>query len=165
MFLKNLPAGRQGAKMNLQKETVSQKKVGLAVFVVIMMIVGLPLYSGAARAAEDYSKKSVSQLTTDLKNPDGLVRTQAATALGKKGSRAQDAVPALIGLLNDSKQHVRIAAMNALVQIKNPAVAALIQALDGGDKATQFYAANALKKIGTDKAMAAYKKYAASGGK
>ncbi|MBI3306585.1 MAG: HEAT repeat domain-containing protein [Candidatus Omnitrophica bacterium] len=117
------------------------------------------------QAKEDYSKKSVQELITVLKSEDSLARAQAAGALGKKGPQAKDAVDELIGLLKDSKQHVQVAAMNALVQIGNAAVPGLSKAVDEGNKATQFYAANALKKIGTPKAMEVYKKYAAKGGK
>ena len=103
--------------------------------------------------------KSVPELIQDLKSDDGLIRSQAAIALGLKKEEAKEAIPALIKVLGDPKTHVRYRVMEALAQMGEPAVSALIAATEDNDRNIRFYAAHALKKIPAQRAQDAYKAY------
>ena len=54
-----------------------------------------------------------------MKNEDSLIRRISAAALGKIGSRASAAIPALTEALQDKDPAVRQAAAEALKQIRN----------------------------------------------
>jgi HEAT repeat protein len=79
-----------------------------------------------------YQGRTVSQWLERLKDPDALVRREAAFALGEIGMGAKGAVPALGGALKDPDVRVRRSAADALGEIGVAAkagVPALIDAL------------------------------------
>ncbi|MBI3306584.1 MAG: HEAT repeat domain-containing protein [Candidatus Omnitrophica bacterium] len=110
--------------------------------------------------------KSVDALIIDLKNSEGLVRANAALALGAKKAEAKKAVPYLIKGLGDAKPYVRNRMMEALGEIGEPAVPDLILVnTTSKDRGMRFYSGMALKKIPTDAAQTAYKDYMEREGK
>ena len=67
-------------------------------------------------------------------------------ALGRLGSSAREAVPALIGTLRDDG--LREAAAESLVMIGLPAVPGLLDAMQHGTSVVRWQAAEALTRIG-----------------
>ena len=63
-----------------------------------------------------------------MKDEDASVRDLAASALGRIGSDARDALPALILALKDEEASVRYSSNLALAKIGIPAVPSLIEA-------------------------------------
>ncbi len=83
---------------------------------------------------------SVPALVTVLKDPDPLLRQNAARAFARMGPDAEAAVPELIAALADKDSGVRKYATRALGEIGPPAgkaVPALIQELRSTAKATE----------------------------
>jgi len=91
---------------------------------------------------------------------DPARRVKAAMDIGKLGEKAKDAVPFLIGMLDDSDfvlqqpdHHIKVytspakASMSALVSIGNPAVIPLIAACKNEGTDTRKYAVEALGNI------------------
>jgi len=109
--------------------------------------------------------KSVPELIQDLKSEDGIIRSQAALALGAKKEGAKEAIPALIAALADQKTHVRYRVIQGLAQIGEPAVPALIEATSHHERGVRFYSAHTLKKIPSQRAQDAYKDYMEREGK
>ena len=66
------------------------------------------------------SEDVIRAYTTDLRDPDGAVRLLAVRALGRLGTAAQPAVPAIEALLNDPERDVRRAVLDALNRINPP---------------------------------------------
>jgi HEAT repeats len=66
------------------------------------------------------SKELLQALTLDLKDPDDAIRLQAVRALGKYGTAAASAAPALEALLADPEKDIRKAAADALARISPP---------------------------------------------
>ncbi len=90
---------------------------------------------------------AVEALVPFLKNPDGMIRWNAATALGKTGSKR--ALPALIGALEDENGTVRENAALALGKIGDTrAVKPLVEAFWAGTRGLAAPAATALGEIG-----------------
>ncbi len=77
------------------------------------------------------------------------VRTLAAQQLRQHGAAALNAIPSLIALLRDPEINWRshLAAVDALVEIGQPAVAWLVSGLRSGDVQLRRYSAVALKII------------------
>jgi len=91
-------------------------------------------------------EKSVEQLIQELKDPDEIVRSSAAGALGHR--KSEKAVKPLILALKDNHVYVRHGAAWALGEIKSEtAVDALRLALNDEDEITRGKAAEALGKI------------------
>lgn len=83
--------------------------------------------------------------------PDPMVRMIVAETLGKMGSSAQVAVPALISRLNDRNAEVRKAALEALYKIGSPIqkiVAPVIQCVNDADANVRWKAVEVLGKMG-----------------
>jgi HEAT repeat protein len=91
---------------------------------------------------------------TLTKDDDPSVRKIAAQTLGSYGSRAESAVPALIGALSDAEVDVRGAAALALGRIGKSAKTAAMPLADlvvkDGDRDVRCAAALALTRIGRD---------------
>jgi HEAT repeat protein len=84
-----------------------------------------------------------------MRDANGTTRAGAATAAGRLGRAAKDAVPALKGLLDDRDTEVRVAAADALGQIgpdAQPAAGRLKELL--ADPTVKFAAQRALTRIG-----------------
>jgi HEAT repeat protein len=81
----------------------------------------------AASALGQIGKTAVPALIAALKDKDGWVRYEAASALGQIGKEAKDAVPALIVALKDRDSWVRSEAASALGQIGQEAKEAVPQ--------------------------------------
>jgi HEAT repeat protein len=74
----------------------------------------------AARALGEIgpaAKQSIPLIITALRNDTSLLRVEYASALGKFGTDAQQAVPDLLPLTKDPDPNVRNAASEALLHI------------------------------------------------
>ncbi len=102
-------------------------------------------------------RPAVERLTAALANNEEDVRSHAAFALGDMGSRADDAVPALVNALSDSSEGVRHHAAEALgtiASIPDRAVPALAKALSDEDSQVRYNAAYSLARFGAEAAEA-----------
>jgi len=105
-----------------------------------------PARADTAVPADIPGEKSVEHLIQELKDPDEIVRSSAAGALGH--SKSEKAVEPLILALKDNHVYVRHGAAWALGEIKSEkAVDALRLALNDEDEITREKAAEALGKI------------------
>jgi HEAT repeat protein len=96
--------------------------------------------------SDNPSEKSVDQLIQELNDPDEIIRSSAAGALGH--CKSEKAVEPLIHALKDNHPYVRHGAAWALGEIKSEtAVDALRLALNDEDEITRGKAAEALVKI------------------
>lgn len=86
---------------------------------------------------------AVPFLLQSLKDPDKKIRLNTIFALSSMGPGAQDAVGALIGILNDKDLEIRGVASNALGFIGPAAVPSLIEALKDKDPVVREGAAGA----------------------
>jgi HEAT repeat protein len=91
-------------------------------------------------------------LTHALKDADPTVREAAAVAVGRVGSVAESAVPALIAALHDAEPAVAFQAAEALGRIGKASVHPVTQKLN--DSNLQLLAATVLASIGPDGAEA-----------
>lgn len=73
--------------------------------------------SSAVQLLETQGDEGIPFLVRALQDQSADVREQAANALGSQGTRAREAAPALIELLDDHDRPVRLAAASALHQI------------------------------------------------
>jgi HEAT repeat protein len=97
------------------------------------------------------SSRPGSAWTADLKDPSGLVRSQAALALAELGPAARDAEVPLAAALRDPDPDVRaaaVAALGAIVPDGKAAVDGLARALSDDDWFVRLGAAQALEKFG-----------------
>ncbi len=112
----------------------------------------------SADVAAAPARQDVDQWINRLKDADALKRSDAANELGKLGSKAKAAVPALVTALKDSDSLVRSAAAFALGFIREDAarvVPALNTALSDENEYVRSAAASALAMFGADAAAAA----------
>jgi len=92
------------------------------------------------------AEKSIEQLIRELKNPDEMIRSSAAGALGHR--KSEQAVVPLILALKDNHVWVRHGAAWALGEIgSGSAIDALRQSMNDEDEITRGKAAEALAKI------------------
>ncbi len=105
-----------------------------------------PARADTAVPSDNPAEKSVEQLIQELKDPDEIVRSFAAGALGHR--KSEKALEPLIRALKDNHVYVRHGAAWALGEIKSEtAVDALRMALNDEDDITRGKAAEALGKI------------------
>lgn len=105
-----------------------------------------PAHADTTGPSDIPAEKSVDQFLLELKDPDEIVRSTAAGALGH--SKSEKAVEPLILALKDNHIYVRHGAAWALGEIKSKkAIDALRQALNDDDEITRGKAAEALGKI------------------
>lgn len=113
----------------------------------------------ASEAADEGPTLSLAELTKDLGSSSAKKRESAAHGLGRLGSKAKRAVPALAKLLEDDEERVRLRAARALGKIGPSAVAAVpalalcLKQTGGKDKSRDEttvagVAVRALKRIG-----------------
>lgn len=93
-------------------------------------------------------KKIVLKLVNKLKNKNEDVKCNILYALGKLGSDASDAVPAIIESFYDKEFNSKTNAAYALIKVGTPAVPFLIESLKNEDPVVRASAAWALGKIG-----------------
>lgn len=96
---------------------------------------------------------AVKLIVATLEDPDPDVRACAVVALSKLQPR--EAISKLIARLSDPSAYVGRLAADALSQFGEPAVAALMDALEEGDTATRAGAARALRAIQPQEAVSA----------
>lgn len=96
---------------------------------------------------------AIDLIIASLEDPDGDVRACAVVALSKL--RPGKAIHPLVARLSDPSAYVSRLAADALAQFGQPAVGALIEALQGGDTATRAGAARALCAIRPEEAIPA----------
>jgi HEAT repeat protein len=105
-----------------------------------------PAHAGTTVPSDVPSGKVIEQEIQRLKDPDEIVRSTAAAALGY--SKSEKAVAPLILALKDPHVYVRHGAAWALGEMKSDkAVDALQNALHDEDEVTRWKAAEALGKI------------------
>jgi len=86
-------------------------------------VISIALFCAAAPADEQPIDRvdpnsSVSQLVRVLKGKDSQGRLQAIYLLGKRGRRAEEAIPALIDILKAERPKVKVSAAVALLEIE-----------------------------------------------
>ncbi len=96
----------------------------------------------------------VQQLIQQLQDPSETTRLKAAKELGKLGSAAREAIPALNNALNDTDEDVRIVAARSLKMIQaaggpSDQVQRLIRELQSADETVRLKAAKDLGKLGS----------------
>ena len=102
--------------------------------------------AGTTMHSDTPGEKSYEQLIKELKDPDEIVRSTAAAALGFR--KSEKAVGPLVLALKDKHVYVRHGAAWALGEIKSErAMGALQQALNDPDEITRGKAAEAIAKI------------------
>ena len=92
-------------------------------------------------------KSAVPFLIDVFESPNADIRQQAAFALGEIGQPINLIIPALIGNLDDKEWNVRRVSVRALLNIGQPAVPQLIEALNRGNRETQRTARIALDQM------------------
>lgn len=115
---------------------------------------GRELGSFAARALGQIGPTGASQalpiLTTALKDPEPMRRSQAVHLLGRLGPHAKDAVPDLVAALRDETRIVRASAAWALGEVgpdAASAIPALLEAAKDADPEVRKAAGDAVKRI------------------
>jgi hypothetical protein len=94
-----------------------QVKTRFTVLTAIAILVTTTALSAQEPAAEQRVEQEVQTLIRDLHNPDESVRLRAAKRLGKIGSAASAALPALQDALKDADEDVRRIAADAMQRI------------------------------------------------
>ena len=110
-----------------------------------------------ATCADAQPADTTKDLIAQLESPNWETRRRAAQLLGRMGSQAAPAVPALVIALTDENEHVRHFAAAALGHIgpdAAPAIPALTAALSDEQEPVRAHAAFALGKVGPDAAAA-----------
>lgn len=92
-------------------------------------------------------KSAVPFLIDVFESSNADVRQKAAFALGEIGQPVDLIIPALIGNLDDREWNVRRVSVRALLNIGQPAVSQLTEALNHGDRETQRTARIALDQM------------------
>ncbi len=112
-------------------------------------VLGQPLRHWTERAgAPEGRARTVEALTLALGDERGWVRVAAADALGRAGSDAKTAAPALAGLLSDNRAWVRVAAMETLAELGVDAIPALSENLRTGTPPVRLRTALVLGSMG-----------------
>jgi len=110
------------------------------------------VYSTALRF-QRATKIAVPALVEALKDPDPLVRANAALTLGYLREELDVIIPALAAALNDKENRVALSAAKALGRLQTiatNAIPSLLQAALSSDGARREAAINALKQIGPE---------------
>src|SRR5262249_7373803 len=97
------------------------------------------------------ASETPKKLTTGLADADAGVRAAFLTAIGSRGARATEGVPAVRGLLNDSSAENRILAVDVLSRAAprdDRLVAELTTRADDPDARVQRRAIDALRSVG-----------------
>src|SRR5437588_4468034 len=103
----------------------------------------------AADPADAPAPPTVAQLVARLKDDSPRTRRLAAEALGRRGAKAEDAVPVLVTVLRGDKEDVvRQAAAEALAKVGPKAVPALLEVLKDKSPLAREVTANALRLMG-----------------
>ncbi len=112
-------------------------------------VLGQLLHHWTERAgAPEGRARTVEALTLALEDERGWVRVAAADALGRAGSDAKAAAPALAGLLSDERAWVRVAAMETLAELGANAIPALSENLRTGTPPVRLRTALVLGSMG-----------------
>lgn len=112
---------------------------------------------GAAVALRKIGSPAIPSLSRALHHEDAKVREWATSAL-QSYENANAALQGLLSVLHDDEDMVRIGAIIALGESKNPdAIPSLVELLDEED--VSLFAVEALTKIGTPDALNALKKH------
>jgi HEAT repeat protein len=115
------------------------------------------LTSAAEAELREEARTAVPGLISALKDPDTMVRANAAITLGFLGESDQ-VVPALIACLDDQEDRVATGAAKALGRLQSgatSAIPALLQVAQSSNQWRRESAINAIKQIDPDAAKAA----------
>lgn len=141
--LRHIQASWIGLWFNSFISLAERLKIGISNLVQFLKdVYGIETFEdGSAEHPSDEVDKgpTIQSLIIDLRNPDPVVRQNAAITLGPTGSKK--AIKALDRALKDKDQDVRTAAKESLTQI-------LIKTLNDNNPRTRAIAARALGKIG-----------------
>ncbi|MEK6235590.1 MAG: HEAT repeat domain-containing protein, partial [Planctomycetales bacterium] len=118
----------------------------------------------ASEALVSIGAKSLPPLTQALRSTDPNVRGYALATLGEFEGQAEAAIPRMAGLLQDENRYVRVEAAKALVKVGEPAVPALLSALNNGSATVKIGACEALGDLASSgpEVLAALKTASAS---
>jgi HEAT repeat protein len=109
--------------------------------------------SAACNALERIGPIAISQLVKAVSSPDVLMRLGAVYVLGRFGSEAASATPALVVALQDQNEDVRLGAASALVKVPGQrlkeALPRLIRLLSHAQATTRWAAAIVLGSLGS----------------
>ncbi len=108
----------------------------------------------AVRALAGFPRIPVDELLPLLDDPESDVRAAAALALCNHPS--ERSVPALIKALGDPDNLTAGLVVNALVTVGSPAVPALLECMEGGQRDARILALRALAEIGDHRAVPAF---------
>lgn len=111
----------------------------------------------------ELGRLAVPALIGLLTDPNPELRADAAETLGKMGSEAKEAAPALVQALKDDEPPVDSLAFFALLDIGPGAVPPLIRALESEEEDLRFRAEDLLGQIGTPEAHEAIERYRQKG--
>lgn len=116
----------------------------------------------AVYAAVRFGLPSQELLTDALSDPGDAVRGKAAEGLGRYGTAADEALPALTGLLQDESVGVRICAAYAVYRMgaRQQALPVLIEALSYNNRGTPIVAADFLGELVVKEAIPALQRAA-----
>ena len=120
------------------------------VAVICCLALLLPIFG--QEAPPEPTPQELDKLIKDLKSPSSRVRSSAAFALGKMGSAAASAAPALAAALKDINSGVRIFAAEALGKMGSaalPVVPAIVALLKDTEPSVRGSAAFALGRMGS----------------
>jgi HEAT repeat protein len=124
---------------------------GIALLLLALML-GFPVH-GADKSSDQgrhvsVDGRSIGQWIQDLESHDAGIRRNAAFALGRLGTDAGAAVPALTKALGDTDTRVRETACLALAVIGRAALPALCDSLKASDATVRLLAADAMCQMG-----------------
>lgn len=123
-----------------------ESRIELLAITIVLLV--LPFTAGFGRGDED---GAVQRAVAALQGKDAKTRAEAARELGRLGSKAKDAIPALIETLGDGDRIVRVRAATALSQVGGPlklALPVLLANQNNPDEATREEARAVWDQIG-----------------
>jgi HEAT repeat protein len=116
----------------------------------IEQLVNTNLTEQAKQDLQSAARSAVPGLIAALKDPDAMVRANAAITLGFLREQSQLVVPALVGALGDEENRVALSAAKGLARLKSDArsaIPALLQEAQSADSDRRAASINAIKQI------------------
>src|SRR5438128_5082049 len=117
---------------------------------VVATVCGLIVGFAGSAAQDGDADAKIAGVVKDLESKDSAVRYDAITELAEYGSRAKAAVPALVRILQEPNEELRVATALTLGKIGKAAVAPVTELLSHPDTDIRFYGLWALGNIGPE---------------